>query len=176
MSGPGVFYTDNSETTANNNKLSFLKTDQDSVCDSKDIIPKKDTTNTGNDRLSESRVPERQSIEDILSQDNVRKPLRKKSSELNDYDLSYNIRESSISGDRPPTRVPSAGRNNHLNGKPTKTKRESSKVGDVEFGDVDDLDHDLADLKVGGPVKPKQIISSVNSKPIDLSTACVRYS
>lgn len=48
----------------------------------------------------------------------------------------------------------------------------TSKVGDVEFGDVDDLDNDLADLQLG-PAMPssRPIQNLTDARPITLQTA-----
>ena len=47
-----------------------------------------------------------------------------------------------------------------------------SKVGDVEFGDVDDLDNDLGDLQLG-PVVPtsRPVQNLTDARPIILQTA-----
>ena len=48
----------------------------------------------------------------------------------------------------------------------------SSKVGDLEFGDVDDLDNELADLQLG-PIVPnsKPIQNLIDARPMALQTA-----
>ena len=50
------------------------------------------------------------------------------------------------------------------------------QVGDVEIGDIDDLEDDLAELEVAArcmpaPTKPRNMIT--DSKPIDIQTAMV---
>ena len=48
------------------------------------------------------------------------------------------------------------------------------KVGDVEVGDIDDLDQDLAKLDVGPRIMSAKINKSQhNCKPIDVKTAVV---
>ncbi|KAJ8314258.1 hypothetical protein KUTeg_008819 [Tegillarca granosa] len=107
------------------------------------------------------------SIKDVLELESEKpKPAvrRQSSSELKHYDVDI----SSIS-ERPPTR----GGNSV--GRPTSSSSNTpstSKVGDVEIGDMDDLDEDVANLDLG-PRLPvyKPIQNTVDAKPIDLNTA-----
>ena len=48
------------------------------------------------------------------------------------------------------------------------------KVGDVEMGEIDDLDQDLAGLSLGPKISPGKLMKTHhNCKPIDVKTAIV---
>ena len=50
------------------------------------------------------------------------------------------------------------------------------KVGDVEVGEVDDLDQDLAGLSLGPKISTGKLLKShQNCRPIDLKTCVVSF-
>ncbi|XP_076095118.1 putative ubiquitin carboxyl-terminal hydrolase MINDY-4 [Mytilus galloprovincialis] len=83
--------------------------------------------------------------------------------------VTYSIEDSSIL-QRPPTRGGLERTSSSSSLKSAKSL--TSKVGDVEFGDVDDLDNDLADLQLG-PAMPssRPIQNLTDARPITLQTA-----
>lgn len=53
----------------------------------------------------------------------------------------------------------------------------STKVGDLEFGDCDDLDSDLADLDLGPKLSVNRPVQNlIDARPITLQTAIVSHS
>lgn len=57
------------------------------------------------------------------------------------------------------------------------TSKTSTKVGDLEFGDCDDLDSDLADLDLGPKLSVNRPVQNlIDARPITLQTAIVSHS
>ena len=116
--------------------------------------------------------------------------------------LEYNVRQSSISSEQPPSR-PSSGsvaslsssdsskvtqapvkpssrhgqQSTHRNSSPSapgsRSKKPSQRLGDVDFGDLDDLENNVNDLDLGPRLPMRQPSFVVDSKPIDQQTAVV---
>ena len=54
------------------------------------------------------------------------------------------------------------------------SSKTSTKVGDLEFGDCDDLDSDLADLDLGPKLSMNRPVQNlIDARPITLQTAIV---
>ncbi|XP_067649830.1 probable ubiquitin carboxyl-terminal hydrolase MINDY-4 [Haliotis asinina] len=118
-------------------------------------------------RHSRSRV----SIEDVLEKSSERLDQisrRKSQTEMVEQKKSYSVDMSSMSRDRPKSRTSSRS------SEPVKTL-----VGDVEFGDMDDLENEVSDLHLGPTssiLKPNNNRMKINtnkfdSTPIDMKTA-----
>ncbi|KAK7110213.1 probable ubiquitin carboxyl-terminal hydrolase MINDY-4 isoform X2 [Littorina saxatilis] len=84
-----------------------------------------------------------------------------------DTSYKYNIHMSSMAREKPAPRVPVARTG-------AQVKPNAIKVGDLEFGDVDDLDDELNDVQLQptsrGPAERKSL-KQLDSKPIDTHTA-----
>ena len=127
-------------------------------------------------------------IEDVLSADtrkrgsrynrnrdyaNVDIPVKTNTNESNG---TYDVRRSSITNDVP---VRSANRErspkDFYSSSAAKSKpKATTRVGDLEIGDIDDLEDDLEDLQVAPKVPaPRSMMPLQKSQPIDIETAAV---
>ncbi|XP_064647724.1 probable ubiquitin carboxyl-terminal hydrolase MINDY-4 isoform X2 [Lineus longissimus] len=59
-------------------------------------------------------------------------------------------------------------RGERLRSKPAPTP---TRVGDIEIGDIDDLDTEVGDLEISRPISSRSNVAAVDAKPIDLQTA-----
>lgn len=78
--------------------------------------------------------------------------------------------------------IPLSVKNNHLSfyrpsSNHSVASKLSTKVGDLEFGDCDDLDSDLADLDLGPKLSVNRPVQNlIDARPITLQTAIVSHS
>ncbi|OWF43742.1 probable ubiquitin carboxyl-terminal hydrolase MINDY-4 isoform X2 [Mizuhopecten yessoensis] len=128
------------------------------------VTPKTDLDNI--DTLISRPVEHRSSIKNVLE---VGAPVKasktsRRQNSVEKEEPHYSVDKSSISK-QPPSR-------DTLPQRPSSFKSTSTKVGDVEIGDVDDLDNEVANLDLG-PRLPvgRPIQNLVAARPITLQTA-----
>lgn len=117
-------------------------------------------------------------IVDVLSvEQEMRRPLSSRSSRYSSSDISpedeqsYDMHKSSMLTN---TEAPRKGiPKNDSSATGIKSKSQMTRVGDLEIGEVDDLEEDFNDIDLGPRVLTKQVMMSVDSKPINLQTAVV---
>ncbi|KAL8560389.1 hypothetical protein ACOMHN_006120 [Nucella lapillus] len=117
-----------------------------------------------------SAMPKTSSFQELLSAgeqkaSQLSRRLSEKSETSNDS--GYSVNTSSIAGDKPVPRTTSSSRPGPA------VKPPSMKVGDLEFGDVDDLDDELNDVHLQPTSRGTQRkkVRQLDSKPIDTHTA-----
>lgn len=177
MSGP---ITSNLEDTGRNRKLNkprpLTSGSRKIILDSPELTSEPRRSSVNEDRLSgttgsvagRDRKP---SIQDVLAVEDTKpsKPKsasgRRQASVEEDFP-EYSVDKSSIAN-RPPTRGSQRPSSNH-----SVASKLSTKVGDLEFGDCDDLDSDLADLDLGPKLSVNRPVQNlIDARPITLQTA-----
>lgn len=177
MSGP---ITSNLEDTGRNRKLNkprpLTSGSRKIILDSPELTSEPRRSSVNEDRLSgttgsvagRDRKP---SIQDVLAVEDTKpsKPKsasgRRQASAEEDFP-EYSVDKSSIAN-RPPTRGSQRPSSNH-----SVASKLSTKVGDLEFGDCDDLDSDLADLDLGPKLSVNRPVQNlIDARPITLQTA-----
>lgn len=177
MSGP---ITSNLEDTGRNRKLNkprpLTSGSRKIILDSPELTSEPRRSSVNEDRLSgttgsvagRERKP---SIQDVLAVEDTKpsKPKsasgRRQASVEEDFP-EYSVDKSSIAN-RPPTRGSQRPSSNH-----SVASKLSTKVGDLEFGDCDDLDSDLADLDLGPKLSVNRPVQNlIDARPITLQTA-----
>lgn len=177
MSGP---ITSNLEDTGRNRKLNkprpLTSGSRKIILDSPELTSEPRRSSVNEDRLSgttgsvagRERKP---SIQDVLAVEDT-KPSKPKSASgrrqasLEEDFPEYSVDKSSIAN-RPPTRGSQRPSSNH-----SVASKLSTKVGDLEFGDCDDLDSDLADLDLGPKLSVNRPVQNlIDARPITLQTA-----
>lgn len=177
LSGP---ITSNLEDTGRNRKLNkprpLTSGSRKIILDSPELTSEPRRSSVNEDRLSgttgsvagRERKP---SIQDVLAVEDTKpsKPKsasgRRQASVEEDFP-EYSVDKSSIAN-RPPTRGSQRPSSNH-----SVASKLSTKVGDLEFGDCDDLDLDLADLDLGPKLSVNRPVQNlIDARPITLQTA-----
>lgn len=177
LSGP---ITSNLEDTGRNRKLNkprpLTSGSRKIILDSPELTSEPRRSSVNEDRLSgptgsvvgRDRKP---SIQDVLAVEDTKpsKPKsasgRRQASVEEDFP-EYSVDKSSIAN-RPPTRGSQRPSSNH-----SVASKLSTKVGDLEFGDCDDLDSDLADLDLGPKLSVNRPVQNlIDARPITLQTA-----
>lgn len=177
MSGP---ITSNLEDTGRNRKLNkprpLTSGSRKIILDSPELTSEPRRSSVNEDRLSgttgsvagRDRKP---SIQDVLAVEDT-KPSKPKSASgrrqasMEEDFPEYSVDKSSIAN-RPPTRGSQRPSSNH-----SVASKLSTKVGDLEFGDCDDLDSDLADLDLGPKLSVNRPVQNlIDARPITLQTA-----
>lgn len=177
LSGP---ITSNLEDTGRNRKLNkprpLTSGSRKIILDSPELTSEPRRSSVNEDRLSgttgsvvgRDRKP---SIQDVLAVEDTKpsKPKsasgRRQASVEEDFP-EYSVDKSSIAN-RPPTRGSQRPSSNH-----SVASKLSTKVGDLEFGDCDDLDSDLADLDMGPKLSVNRPVQNlIDARPITLQTA-----
>lgn len=177
LSGP---ITSNLEDTGRNRKLNkprpLTSGSRKIMLDSPELTSEPRRSSVNEDRLSgttgsvvgRDRKP---SIQDVLAVEDT-KPSKPKSASgrrqasLEEDFPEYSVDKSSIAN-RPPTRGSQRPSSNH-----SVASKLSTKVGDLEFGDCDDLDSDLADLDLGPKLSVNRPVQNlIDARPITLQTA-----
>lgn len=177
LSGP---ITSNLEDTGRNRKLNkprpLTSGSRKIILDSPELTSEPRRSSVNEDRLSgttgsvvgRDRKP---SIQDVLAVEDTKpsKPKsasgRRQASVEEDFP-EYSVDKSSIAN-RPPTRGSQRPSSNH-----SVASKLSTKVGDLEFGDCDDLDSDLADLDLGPKLSVNRPVQNlIDARQITLQTA-----
>lgn len=177
MSGP---ITSNLEDTGRNRKLNkprpLTSGSRKIILDSPELTSEPRRSSVNEDRLSGTTGSvagrdRKSSIQDVLAVEDTKpsKPKsasgRRQASVEEDFP-EYSVDKSSIAN-RPPTRGSQRPSSNH-----SVTSKTSTKVGDLEFGDCDDLDSDLADLDLGPKLSVNRPVQNlIDARPITLQTA-----
>lgn len=177
MSGP---ITSNLEDTGRNRKLNkprpLTSGSRKIILDSPELTSDPRRSSVNEDRLSGTTGSvagrdRKSSIQDVLAVEDTKpsKPKsasgRRQASVEEDFP-EYSVDKSSIAN-RPPTRGSQRPSSNH-----SVTSKTSTKVGDLEFGDCDDLDSDLADLDLGPKLSVNRPVQNlIDARPITLQTA-----
>lgn len=177
MSGP---ITSNLEDTGRNRKLNkprpLTSGSRKIILDSPELTSEPRRSSVNEDRLSGTTGSVvgrdwKPSIQDVLAVEDTKpsKPKsasgRRQASVEEDFP-EYSVDKSSIAN-RPPTRGSQRPSSNH-----SVASKLSTKVGDLEFGDCDDLDSDLADLDLGPKLSVNRPVQNlIDARPITLQTA-----
>ncbi|XP_061180433.1 probable ubiquitin carboxyl-terminal hydrolase MINDY-4 [Saccostrea echinata] len=186
LSGP---ITSNLEDSGRNRKLNkprpLTSGSRKILLDPTETTSEPRRTSLNEDRLSGLGVSQgtgsgigrdrKSSIQDVLDVKETKSTKQKSASGRRQLSVEedlpgdYSVDKSSI-GNRPPTRgsqrLEKSSSSNSLSSKA------STKVGDVEFGDCDDLDSDLADLDLGPKLSVGRTVQNlIDARPITLQTA-----
>ncbi|XP_069114259.1 probable ubiquitin carboxyl-terminal hydrolase MINDY-4 [Argopecten irradians] len=129
------------------------------------VAPKSDLESI--DTLISRPMEHRKSIQNVLDVDTPVKSgkMSRRQNSVEKEETHYSVDKSSISKNQP-------ARESLPQSRPSSFKSTSTKVGDVEIGDIDDLDNEVSNLDLG-PRLPvgRPIQNLVHARPITLQTA-----
>nr|XP_022286983.1 probable ubiquitin carboxyl-terminal hydrolase MINDY-4 isoform X1 [Crassostrea virginica] len=181
LSGP---ISSNLEDSGRNRKLNKARPltsgSRKIILDNPEITSEPRRSSANEDRLSglsinssESRY-RKSSIQDVLDVEDSKSTRTKSASARRQVSTEeeipeYSVDKSSIAN-RPPTR--GSQRGERLSSNQSVSSKTPTKVGDLEFGDCDDLDSDLADLDLGPKLSMNRPVQNlIDARPITLQTA-----
>ncbi|KAK3108657.1 hypothetical protein FSP39_012699 [Pinctada imbricata] len=161
----------NDNDTTSSNVVTDTRTDTRSSSAISSLRDKRLGNNTADLKNIDSLIGKerKSSIQDVLEVESENKQNKQRSSfprrQTSTEASHYSVDQSSIAKQ-------SSSRKNSSSSLSSLSSKTSTKVGDVEFGDYDDLDNDIADLDLGPrSTIGKPIQNLVDARPIALQTA-----